>query len=282
MAQRFYQITGIRYLVCCEDELMYNNDRQLAPFRAAPGPWDCFIDFHGTKTLPMPTAASLYQDEHRRVYPLPEGIAVYIGGSKPYIRMELRGAQTTVLVRRDAVPNGITIPVVLEAMFLPKTLIQHGSYILHSSYIRYNGHGILFTAPSGVGKSTQAQLWETFRGAKVLNGDRSAVMPTESGVMLYGIPYCGSSRICENITSELSAIICLSQAPVTTITRLTGLQAFRQVWEGCTLDQWDRAEVTACTDLVLDTLRQVPVFHLACTPDETAVIAVEQAIPALR
>lgn len=91
-----------------------------------------------------------------------------------------------------------------------------------------------------------------------------------------------NSGSCENVTSELAAIICLSQAQVTTSTRLTGLRAFRQVWEGCTLDQWDRSEVAACADLVLDTLRQVSVIHLACTPDETAINAVEQTILSLR
>jgi hypothetical protein len=282
MAQRFYDIAGIRYLVCCEDNVMYSDDRQLTPFRTEPGPWDQRITFHVVDTLPEPAGQPLYQDPGRRVYPLADGIAAYDGSETAYMLLELRQGETTALVRRSSIPHRITITLVLEALFLPKALISRGSFILHSSYIRHNDRAILFTAPSGTGKSTQADLWEKHRGATIINGDRTAVMPTEKGVLVHGIPFCGSSKICKNVTTELSAIVVLSQAPQTTISRLTGLRAFRQVWEGCTVDLWDRKETTVCTDLVLEALRQVPVFHLACTPDETAIQAVERAILQLR
>ncbi|WP_370839368.1 hypothetical protein [Intestinibacter bartlettii] len=32
--------------------------------------------------------------------------------------------------------------------------------------------GILFSAPSGTGKSTQADLWEKYENAEIINGDR--------------------------------------------------------------------------------------------------------------
>ena len=35
-------------------------------------------------------------------------------------------------------------------------LMESSEIILHSSYVSYKNHAILFTAPSGTGKSTQA------------------------------------------------------------------------------------------------------------------------------
>jgi hypothetical protein len=282
MVQRHYNIAGIRYLVCCEDDVMYSDDRQLAPFRVQSEAWDQRITFRVVEILPEPMGHPVYQDPGRQVYPLADGIAAYYGGTTPYMRLEVRQGETIAMVRRASIPNRITITLVMEAFYLPKALISRGGFILHSSYIEYKDRAILFTAPSGTGKSTQADLWKTLRGARIINGDRSAVMPTETGVLVHGIPFCGSSKICENVTAELAAIVVLDQAPQTTIQRLTGLKAFRKVWEGCTVDLWDRKETTACTDLVLETLRQVPVFYLACTPDESAVQAVERAILSLR
>ena len=41
-------------------------------------------------------------------------------------------------------------------------LINHTGFILHSSFISWQNNGILFTAPSGTGKSTQADLWKKY------------------------------------------------------------------------------------------------------------------------
>lgn len=42
-------------------------------------------------------------------------------------------------------------------------MLDYDCFQLHASVIRVNGHGILFSAPSGTGKSTQADLWENMK-----------------------------------------------------------------------------------------------------------------------
>lgn len=281
-AQRYYRIAGILYRVTCPASLMYGDDYRLSAFRAEPGLWDQSIDFSAAESLPQPEGTPVYEDSGRCIYRMDGGFVCYEGGKNPYMRAECRGNRTAVIVQRSRIPDRITVTLVLSALFLPKWLIRRGGFMLHSSYIRHGDKAILFTAPSGTGKSTQADLWVKLRGAELLNGDRSAVITGPQGVHVAGVPFCGSSGVSKDRTLPLAAIVYLSQAPQTTITRLTGLQAFRRVWEGCTIDLWDRGEATACTDLVLDVVRQVPVFHLACTPDESAVTAVERAIFELR
>lgn len=133
---------------------------------------------------------------------------------------------------------------------------------------------MLFTAPSGTGKSTQAQLWCDHRGAELINGDRIAV----GNGMIYGIPFCGSSTVAKNVTLPLAAVVYLSQAPTNTITRLRGVAAFRKLWEGCSVNVWDEEDMDRCSRAVMDTVAAVPVLHLACTPDERAVALLEQAL----
>ena len=70
---------------------------------------------------------------------------------------------------------------IFNALALEKVLIAHESIILHASYVNYNGKAILFTAPSGTGKSTQAALWEEYKGAEIVNGDRVIIQSDHPG-----------------------------------------------------------------------------------------------------
>ena len=42
---------------------------------------------------------------------------------------------------------------------------------IHSSLIRSHGEGLMFIGPSGIGKTTQAELWHAYRNADIINGD---------------------------------------------------------------------------------------------------------------
>ena len=59
--------------------------------------------------------------------------------------------------------------------FLPmRTILQkHGVVFLHASQIAVRNKGILFTAPSGTGKTTPARLWEKYRQADIICNDRT-------------------------------------------------------------------------------------------------------------
>ncbi len=51
-------------------------------------------------------------------------------------------------------------------------LLYRDCLTFHCSYILHQNRAILFAAPSGTGKSTQAALWEKYRGAEIIIGDR--------------------------------------------------------------------------------------------------------------
>ena len=91
-------------------------------------------------------------------------------------------------------------------------LLQQNRLLLHASFIKYKGNGILFSGPSGIGKSTQAELWKRTRGAEIINGDRAAVGLADEGWTAWGIPYAGTSGICHNESAPLLAIVVLRQA----------------------------------------------------------------------
>jgi hypothetical protein len=265
------------------DRWEFPDERRLSAFRTGPLEDPHTFTFLPVEALPAPTEAATAAGENFRIF----GNRRYIGVSSEtlsnaYMMVEQSGRDYRVFFVENRFSRRIPAHVMLDALSVEHLVAMAGGLLLHASYIAYKGRGILFTAPSGTGKSTQADLWCRLRGAELINGDRAAVIVGAEGVFVHGIPFCGSSGVNKNMTLPLRAIVSLSQAPSTSIVPISGLRAFRQLWEGCTVSNWDRQRVSACTDLVSKVIGHVPVFHLVCTPDESAVIALEQALSDLR
>ena len=153
---------------------------------------------------------------------------------------------------------------------LSEFMIRHDICILHSSLIACQGRGILFTAPSGTGKSTQAELWKQYRGAQILNGDRSMIR-SRDGDTAYGSPYSGSSGIYRNESAPVTAIVVLRQAPFNRVRRMTTKEAYLSLLSELSLSPISRETVERQSQWLLSLLGRVPVFLLECLPDEGAV-----------
>lgn len=157
-------------------------------------------------------------------------------------------------------------------------LLQHNRLMLHASFVTYKGHGILFSGPSGIGKSTQAELWRRTRGAEIVNGDRAAVGLADEEWIAWGIPYAGTSGICHNKSAHISAIVILRQANNNQIRSLSAIEAMRYLYPETTVHQWDAKFVEKVTDLLSQLISAVPVFLLECVPDESAVEILQEKL----
>ena len=157
-------------------------------------------------------------------------------------------------------------------------LLQRDKLCLHASCIDTPLGGILFSGVSGIGKSTQADLWCRYRGARQINGDRPILSREGNGWMAWGSPYAGSSRYHVNSSCPVTAIVLLEQGSTCSLRRLPRAEAFRGVWAGMTVRCWDASFVDTASLLTVDLVTKVPVFRFRCTPDEHAVEYLEQAL----
>jgi hypothetical protein len=112
----------------------------------------------------------------------------------------------------------------------------------------------------------------------MINGDRCAVTVDARGATAWGVPFCGTSGIFRNESLPLGAIVYLSQAPVSSVGKLAGFRAFRRIWEGCSVNVWNQDDVEKSTEAVMNALQRVPVLHLSCTPDKTAVDVLRETL----
>lgn len=176
-----------------------------------------------------------------------------------------------------------SFPIMMDSRYmwssisLSQLLLPKNAFFIHSSFISVNGKAILFSAPCGTGKSTQAALWEKHRNAEVINGDKAGIL-VENGVYACGVPFCGTSGICKNKIFPLGAIVLLSQAPENTVRRLAGIEAVQRVLQNIYLDLIAPNEQTAVVDLLIELLKTVPVYSFSCTADENAVITLEEEL----
>lgn len=281
--ERFYEFAGVGVVVRIPDAVAYDDDRNLTPFRVETVTDPHQFDFELVEKLPPVSGVCIALDPTFAVYQDGDWAVRYIGEVQnslegAYLWVAHRGREHKVMLKKSNYVDHISPKIVLSCMAAEHLIVENGGFILHSSYIRWGDRGIVFTAPSGTGKSTQADLWQQLCNAQILNGDRSAVRVTEDGVYVCGIPFSGSSTYCENVTLPLAAVVYLQQAPQTTIRQLHGAEAFRRVWEGISVNTWDRKDVLAVSATVEQMLLQVPVYELTCTPDKSAVIALEGAL----
>ena len=161
---------------------------------------------------------------------------------------------------------------------LEELLIRRERLCFHAACVDTPLGGILFSGPSGVGKSTQAELWCQYRGAKQINGDRPILSREGEEWRAWGSPYAGSSRCHVNENCGVRAIVMLKQAKECSLRRLDSGEAFRAVWSGLTMHSWDEGFVEKACDLALELIGTVPVYEFACPPDEAAVDHLERAL----
>lgn len=154
---------------------------------------------------------------------------------------------------------------------LENLLWMHGGVLLHSSFISGKGKGILFSGPSGIGKSTQAKLWEKYKNAEIINGDRAAIRCQDGKWIAYGSPCAGSSGIYKNKSAEIKVIIILRQADSNHIRKMSPIEAFVALYPEVTIHGWDKKFVEDATGCLERILASVPVYLLECLPDEEAV-----------
>ncbi len=156
--------------------------------------------------------------------------------------------------------------------------VQRHMIQFHSSLIDYQGHGLMFLGPSGIGKTTQAELWNQYRDALIINGDIVFVQETKEAFLGWGTPWHGSSPYCENTNVPVDALIILKQAPENSIRKLEGFEKVTAVSNSVFYPRWLENGMELCLETLDHLLSRLPVYELSCRPDEEAVALTEQTI----
>lgn len=149
--------------------------------------------------------------------------------------------------------------------------VQQHFIQVHSSLISYHGKGIMFLGPSGIGKTTQAELWHQYRNADIINGDLVFVEHRKDEFIGWGTPWHGSSPYCENASVPVVAWVVLKQSNQNTIRRLSGFEMVSEVAQSIFYPLWLENGTELCMQTLDSLLKEIPVYELSCRPDEESV-----------
>lgn len=172
--------------------------------------------------------------------------------------------------------GGLWDKMIFNALDIPQIMVNFGSLLIHCSVVEYKGKGIMFAGDSGAGKSTQASLWKQYRGAEIINGDRGAICADGGGFNVYGVPFNGTSAICQNKSCKAELLVLIGRGEKNEFFKLDGASAFRMLLGKTTYYEWDRQSVESVLDILDRFVKAVPVFCLKCLPDESAVRTLEE------
>ena len=150
--------------------------------------------------------------------------------------------------------------------------------LLHASAVVYRKESLVFVAPSGTVKTTQAKLWNTYRDALILNGDKVFLKQESDGIHAWGSPWKGSSPYACNASAPVKAIIVLEQGKENRIRKLTGIEAMSRFVPHVFFPQWDEKCELGVLKFLDVVMKETDIYLLSCLPEESAVDLVEQTI----
>lgn len=96
---------------------------------------------------------------------------------------------------------------------IAESIIPYDTFMMHGAVIATDGQSYIFTAPSGVGKSTRAKIWlDEYPGSFIVNGDKPLIKLNDNEVLACGTPWCGNEGWNTNTMVPLRAIFLLERA----------------------------------------------------------------------
>lgn len=278
MITKSFRIADCRFALCSETPIADSPFFSL--FRSEDIP-ETKIDVR-CGTLPDRAGELLFASDTVRVYRNGAKLLRFsayfdsrTGAFRDYACFVTDKAERTLFVRYAA---GLWDSMIADALDLPTLLLQNHRILLHSAFIRTERGAILFAADRQVGKSTQAALWQSTVGAEIVNGDRAVLGKRNGQWTAFGTPFCGSSKICKNISAPIHAVVFPEQAEFNEVHILSPAEGFRRLLGKLTYNAWDTPSALSAQTLALSVVQDVPCCALSCTPDAEAVRTLREAL----
>lgn len=277
-------LAGYRLLV--DDEIRnFCLESSLLPF-IKPQPYTHSFMLHigAEKELPQKYSEAICKPsvcdlQGYQIHPIKDGWAFVMGARKNVSEMVLTCDAEygeSVLFASYNLSNSslsFTSPI-LTAMIrccVETGMILREGLPLHASLVDYEGDGILFLGPSGMGKSTQAKLWQDTFGAEIVIGDRPVLRKKDNVWYGFGMPWDGKDRIYKQKSVPIRACIALSKAQENRIKKLSRKEAMAVMLNQALLPMWDDNAMSPVCFLMEKVASEIDFYQLDCLPNSDAV-----------
>lgn len=167
-------------------------------------------------------------------------------------------------------------------LFFLFTAQKNGLFAIHSASVLYQGKAWLFSGHSGMGKSTHTALWHELFDTPYLNGDLNLLGLHKDHIIVYGIPWCGTSGIFTAEAYELGGIVLLGRDLQTDyLEELNPSEKVLRVMQRMISPAWTERQLSENLFFAGEIADRVPVLHLLCTKNASAACVMKNAIDQL-
>ena len=196
------------------------------------------------------------------------------------VYQEISPEEIHCFLHKDFLDMLSTDTIFVSLFALEKQMIARQAVILHCSVVKTGDQVMLLSGPSGIGKSTHADLWVKYKNAKVINGDRTLICKRNDQWMSLGWPICGSSEICHNEDYPISRVVFLGQAKENQGRRLSYVEGIKHLISQTTANNWNADFVQKVWQIIEEMAADVPVYEYACNMEKAAVEELEKLVEA--
>lgn len=275
----FIELSRIVFRIMIPYSLEIEDSIERFLLKNTPERWDAEITFvPGCQGMGLWSEPCVYEDDYLAFRTRDgETLCAIKGGAAGPVAYTVCSEDLSEMVcymNTDAYPPLGSLLGLMQLIPLKWYLSRKQVLFLHSAEILLGNKGILFMAPSGTGKTTQSKLWQRYRQAEILCNDRVLMQ----GLKACGLPYDGSEPVCNPEAHEVHAIVCLGQAKENVICRLRPSKAIARLMPMVLCDMWEPEVRRFVSEALAQVTGAVPVYQLDCTPDEAAVVCLENQL----
>ena len=169
---------------------------------------------------------------------------------------------------KKEIPLEIHETICIYGKICRKILTCYDGLLFHASAISVDGNGYIFTAPSGVGKSTHSAYLSKLLGDrfKYINDDKPLLRfnKNENCFYVYGTPWDGKHRRSQNVKAPLKAVCFITRGDTPQIIKIDVINAIPLLLEQ-TLRWHDDESADYYLEMLNKLSQSVDFYAMKCT-----------------
>lgn len=154
---------------------------------------------------------------------------------------------------------------------IAEKLPEYNAFLMHGVVIDVDSLGIVFTARSGVGKTTHSRLWQELLGNKVtvVNGDKPIIRYKDGNPYAYGTPWAGKEEMHKNTRVLISKVCFIERCEYNECLKLEGAKVFYKLFPQVYRPKTQK-NMLATIDMVANLIAVNDFYTIKCNMDLSA------------
>ncbi len=171
--------------------------------------------------------------------------------------------------------TGRLLPGYSESICLYRSIAEQlprfDGFVFHGAALNINGKGTVFTARSGVGKTTHISLLlkNYPENISIINGDKPIIRKTDGQWRVYSTPWAGKEGMRTNSSAPLSSIVLLERSTENFIEQVSPEHHFDALCKQIYLPRYGEMQLKTF-ELIDDLAKKISFYRLGCNISDEA------------